>query len=221
MISKPTKMEALTNYDLDDTDCGLVVNQNFLTKTEADTLLKWAQTDVPFEKLNIKLFGQTHHPKRRTISYGDAGIKYSYSTTTTVAKEWPKELLDMRKRVSVFHPQGLLPNFVHLNEYKNGAASIGYHSDNEKGIVNGAPIISISVGDKRDFIVRKIEDIKPVVTDDKKRRKKPCITIPLQHGSVCIMSGKFQSKYQHSVPVRKRCVKPRINFTFRYMEENK
>lgn len=189
-------------------DCELKLKKNFLSRTEADELLKFASS-LEWEPLTLKIFGKSFTPKRKTLSYGDEDHDYVYSGTVAKAKAWPSQLVELAKRVSDYHPDKRVPNFVLCNYYENGEAYISPHSDDEKDLIKSAVIFSISVGAERDFVIQEKEK------GTKKREK---ITIPLTHGSLCIMGGRMQEKYVHSVPKRKKCKMPRINFTFRYMK---
>jgi len=70
-------------------------------------------------------------------------------------------------------------------------------------------IASYSIGAERDFIL-------------KNKWTKESTTIKLPHNSLLIMGGDTQKNYLHSVPKRKGCREPRVNFTWRQMViENK
>jgi alkylated DNA repair dioxygenase AlkB len=87
--------------------------------------------------------------------------------------------------------------------YRGGAGTVGWHRDNERGLDPSDPIASISLGARREFLVREI---------DSKQRW----AIPLQHGDVLLMYGPdSQTRYEHAVPRRKRALDPRINLTYR------
>jgi alkylated DNA repair dioxygenase AlkB len=199
-------------FKLGDDESGFALNKNFLTKAEADTLLAWALGTLQFKDTTMTVYGRKCTPERKTISFGDK--VYKYSGTTSIPETWPVELLGIRKRLSELHPQKKDPTFVLANLYKKGTAVLGWHSDNEPGIVAGEPIYSLTVGAECDFMIRGRKDKNVGYTKDNIQK----ITVPLPHGSLCVMTGKFQSRYQHQVPARKRCTAPRVNFTFRYMK---
>jgi len=79
---------------------------------------------------------------------------------------------------------------------------MGMHSDNEAELGIEPIIASVSLGEVRNF------DFKHKLTGEKFR-------LPLEHGSLLIMSGETQKHWQHGIAKTKKRLKPRINFTFR------
>lgn len=96
-------------------------------------------------------------------------------------------------------------NGVLVNWYHDGLSYIGHHSDDESSLVPLSPIFSFSFGAQRDFHIRPKKN-----SEYEKKRN-----IRLLDGSLIIMAGTLQSTHTHSLPVRKRCTKPRVNITIR------
>lgn len=94
-----------------------------------------------------------------------------------------------------------------VNWYRDGNDYIGFHSDDEKQIIDGTPIYSISIGAKRKFILKKRNNINDDCLDN--------YELDLENGSLVIMCGFCQKTHQHSVPKSKKDIGMRINFTFR------
>ena len=80
---------------------------------------------------------------------------------------------------------------------------MGWHSDDELSLGKHPVIASLSFGVARDFLLRRKNDHK-----DKQK-------LALKHGSLLLMQGNLQSKWQHSLPKRKRVDTTRVNLTFR------
>lgn len=102
-------------------------------------------------------------------------------------------------------------NQMLVNWYQNGHHYIGKHQDNEQGIENNSPIISVSLGATRKFRVR-----------DYKTGKIIC-DIMMPDKTVLVMGGKFNTEFTHEVPKiggkkGEQCGR-RINITFRRFTE--
>jgi alkylated DNA repair dioxygenase AlkB len=95
-------------------------------------------------------------------------------------------------------------NSVLLNLYRDGADSMGWHSDDEPELGERPVIASLSLGAMRRFRLRhrRRKDLDPVAID-------------LENGSLLIMEGDTQRFWKHQVPKTRRAVAPRINLTFR------
>lgn len=95
-----------------------------------------------------------------------------------------------------------------IRRYRNGNDHMGEHRDDEGELDQEAGIVSISLGQVRDFVF-KHRDVK-----FKKRRVDP-IKIPLGHGSLLHMKPPTNEFWYHALPVRKNAPGVRINLTFR------
>lgn len=98
-------------------------------------------------------------------------------------------------------------NVCLLNYYQDGSQRIGWHSDREE-LGRTTPIASISLGAKRQFLIRS-------KTDGVRDRA----SIGMVNGSVVVMENVCQLKYLHSVPKEGEVVDGRINLTFRCKQE--
>ncbi len=164
-----------------------------------DEEIRWNQETVSF-------YGKTYTPSRRTASYGDPGTKYKYSGTEKNPDRWTPNLLKIKEMVET--ATGREYNFVLCNLYPDGNSYIGYHCDNEKDIVPGSTIASISLGAERDFLLKK-----------KDEKDRPPIKVSLPSGSLLTMEGSTQENWKHSVPARKKVRGKRINLTFRRVDK--
>jgi alkylated DNA repair dioxygenase AlkB len=91
-----------------------------------------------------------------------------------------------------------------MNWYRDGRDKMGWHADDEKELGDDPVIASLSLGQERFF------DLKP---KDKLRSDRQRLL--LGHGSLLVMSGSLQRTWLHQVPVQKRVLGSRMNFTFR------
>lgn len=166
--------------------------------------------DLDFEKLKeeiewqgekIFVFGKWHEPNRMRSGQGE--LSYSYSGTKVVAREWTplvksvKDFLESKYGADV--------NYVLLNYYPDGTSQLGYHSDDEKGLVFKASIWSVSFGASRKFYLKHSDGT--------------LYKTVLNHGDLLVMEGETQLHFKHSVPKEAKVKEPRINMTFRLLEK--
>lgn len=93
---------------------------------------------------------------------------------------------------------------VGLNLYRDGDDSVAPHNDTLHALAPGAPIALVSLGGTRDMVIAP----KPGVPG---RR----IRLPLQAGSLLVMSHASQATHDHGVPKTRLPVTPRISAAFR------
>jgi alkylated DNA repair dioxygenase AlkB len=173
---------------------------NWLDNETADSLLYLFQRELDWSEGEIKMFGKKIKIPRLQAWYGDAGTNYEYSGVTMHPIPWHDELYTLKARCE--HQCGSAFNSVLANLYRHGQDSMGMHSDDEAELGIEPIIASVSLGEVRNF------DFKHQVNGDKFR-------LPLEHGSLLIMSGKTQKYWQHGIAKTKKQIEPRINFTFR------
>eukprot|EP00854_Cymbomonas_tetramitiformis_P001052 gene1052-1596_t len=92
-------------------------------------------------------------------------------------------------------------NAVFVNWYESGQDSVGLHSDDEKQLVPGSCIISVSFNATRTFRVK----------------KKPTCDHLVDKIDFRLSDGAFQKEFQHEVPKNAKMIGDarRINFTIR------
>jgi alkylated DNA repair dioxygenase AlkB len=173
----------------------------FVAKAEADRLMA-RLLDLDWGHDRIRIFGKEHAAPRLTAWYGDLGISYHYSGVTHVARPWTNELAALRERVVA--DTGAHFNFVLANLYRDGADSLGWHSDDERVLGKQPVIASLSFGATRRLRFRTRTAVPAATT-----------AIDLEHGSLLVMFGQSQREWQHSLPRTKRVHDARINLTFR------
>src|SRR6516165_6282974 len=155
---------------------------------------------VPWRLEVAHLFGRKMPVPRMTAWFGETD--YTYSGIRHRAAPLPPIVQSLRERAE--HLSGAAYNSVLLNLYRNGADSVGWHSDNEAGLGDCPTIASLSLGATRRFQFRH-------------RRTKEMITLELREGHWLIMSGETQRFWLHQVPKTTATVGRRINLTFRRM----
>ncbi|KAJ9247943.1 hypothetical protein DTO195F2_8982 [Paecilomyces variotii] len=101
-------------------------------------------------------------------------------------------------------------NFCLINYYASGEDSISYHSDDERFLGPEPTIASLSLGAKRDFLMKH----KPFQSGG----ERDTLKLPLGSGDMVVMRGETQANWLHSIPKRKaggEADRGRINITFR------
>lgn len=165
--------------------------------------------EIDFEKLwnlkpdtqqQIMYAGVLHNMPRYCQSYGK---DYAFSGINHPALEIPEELNNILQWANTISPC----NQILMNWYANGQHYIAAHSDDERQLVPGSPIISISLGGERLFRIRE------------KKTKMIACDVKLQDRDVVVMEGsEFQNKFTHEiVKTAKKCNR-RINMTLRNFE---
>lgn len=146
------------------------------------------------------MFGREVMQPRLICWQSDPEVSYSYSGLEMEPTEWHPQVADLRSRLHA--DLGLRFNSVLINAYRNGQDSMGWHADDEPELGKNPLIASISLGAARIFRWRE----KPSCKSD---------GVELQQGSLLLLSGNFQHRYQHSVTKTRRETGLRINLTFR------
>ena len=125
----------------------------------------------------------------------------------------PSCLDALRQLVERTLNDGTSYNFVLVNYYASGDDSISYHSDDERFLGSLPNIASLTLGARRDFLMKH----KPAAGSGGNGSKDKPLKIPLGSGDMVIMRGETQSNWLHSIPKRKGKSGEggRINITFR------
>jgi alkylated DNA repair dioxygenase AlkB len=154
--------------------------------------------EIVWEQHTVTLYGRTMPTPRLTAWMGDGS--YRYSGIVNEPSPWPRALTQLRQELC--RQVGVDFNSCLANLYRDGKDSMGYHSDDESELGPRATIASVSLGDRRRFVLRH-------------RTTRERWTWELGHGDLLVMRDESQSDYAHAVPKRSRPVGPRMNLTFR------
>jgi alkylated DNA repair dioxygenase AlkB len=191
---------SIVPISLIDGDARLVVD--FLTRPQSDAYLAELLDRVDWTQHVIRIRGREVASPRLSAWYGDPDAHYSYSGLSLEPRPWLPVILELKRRVEAVCSAPL--NSVLLNLYRDGADSMGWHSDDEPELGERPVIASLSLGATRRFRLRhrRREELEPVAID-------------LENGSLLIMEGDTQRFWKHQVPKSKRATGPRVNLTFR------
>lgn len=163
-------------------------------------MLQTLWQDLPWQQKAIRLFGREVMQPRLICWQSDPEVIYTYSGLTLHPAAWHPGLERLRLRLNA--EWGLDFNSVLVNAYRDGQDSMGWHADDEPELGPEPAIASISLGAARTFRWRE-------------KRGHHSAGVVLQSGSLLLLTGPFQQRYQHSVPKTSRESGLRINLTFR------
>lgn len=179
----------------------LTYQSDFLAPAFSDEMLAHLIKNTPWKQKVVRYYDKEVITPRLSAWYGDPEqIDYN-ALGKSIPLKWTEELLQLKERVEPV--AGINFNSVLLNYYRDGQDSVTWHSDNET-VMGSHPIIaSLSFGQVRCFDIRL------------KENHAEKYSIRLEHGSLLLMKGDLQQKWDHRIAKSKQYMKPRINLTFR------
>ena len=170
---------------------------------DAENLFTALLRDVPWESRTVKMFGKEYPQPRLVAWFGDPGRGYTYSGISMNINPWTPQLESLKAICE--QKAGKSFNSLLLNLYRNGDDKVSWHSDNESELGYEPCIASLSLGAVRRFKFRHLES-------------REVVECSLPPGSLVVMSGLSQIKWEHEVPKESRVKEPRINLTFRFVD---
>ncbi len=160
--------------------------------------------DIAWKNDEAIIFGKHILTKRKVAWYGDTAFEYTYSGILKRALPWNETLLRLKEIVE--QVSGETFNSCLLNLYHDGSEGMAWHSDGEKDLKKNGAIASLTFGAERKFSF-------------KHKDSKEKIDLLLEDGSLLIMKDTTQTHWLHRLPPTKAAHGPRINLTFRTIEE--
>lgn len=173
-------------------------------KGRSDFFYNYLLHQMPWENDEAMIFGKLILTKRKVAWFGEKAFEYTYSKRTKLAKFWTPELLKLKKRCE--EVSGETYNSCLLNLYHDGSEGMAYHSDGETDLKKHGAIASLTFGAERKFLF-------------KHKTTKEKVEIFLENGSLLIMKGTTQENWLHRLPPTTKVKTPRVNLTFRTIEE--
>ncbi|MCY0977068.1 alpha-ketoglutarate-dependent dioxygenase AlkB [Chryseobacterium wangxinyae] len=160
--------------------------------------------EIPWENDEAVIFGKLILTKRKVAWFGEKPFEYTYSKRTKYAKIWTPELLQLKQKCEAV--SGETYNSCLLNLYHDGSEGMAYHSDGEKDLKKHGAIASLTFGAERKFLF-------------KHKTTKEKVELFLENGSLLVMKGETQDQWMHRLPPTTKVKTPRVNLTFRTIEE--
>ncbi|TZG00385.1 alpha-ketoglutarate-dependent dioxygenase AlkB (plasmid) [Chryseobacterium panacisoli] len=174
------------------------------SKEQSDFYYDYLLNQIPWENDEAVIFGKLILTKRKVAWFGEKAFEYTYSKRTKYAKFWTPELLELKKKCE--EVSGEIYNSCLLNLYHDGSEGMAYHSDGETDLKKHGAIASLTFGAERKFLF-------------KHKKTKEKAEIFLENGSLLIMKGTTQDNWLHRLPPTTKVKTPRVNLTFRTIEE--
>ena len=162
---------------------------------------------VPWRAERIVVFGREVAQPRLSAWYGDADAAYTYSGLHLQPRPWTPLLAELKRRVE--QASGAAYNSVLLNYYRDHRDGMGFHADDEAELGPRPTIASLSLGERRVFVMKRR------VARGGVPSAVPPVRIPLDSGSLLLMRGETQRHWLHGVAKLARPCGPRVNLTFR------
>ena len=191
----------------DDNRSELILWPQWLSIQQADNLLDQSIGTIPWRKDSIQMFGKLIPVPRLQNWFADhTNTSYSYSGITMQAVLFPDWMANLAE--SIQKETGFLFNRALVNYYRDGNDSVDWHADDELELGPDPIISSLSLGAERVFQLRH-------------NKTGEILSLNLPHGSLLLMGSRVQHYYQHRLAKVKTLDSPRVNFTFRYMDNQK
>lgn len=149
----------------------------------------------------VRMYDKQVITPRLSAWFADAETYDYTSLRKSLPNAWTPELLMIKAIVEPI--AGVTFNSVLLNYYRDGNDSVAWHSDNERALGTHPTIASVTFGQVRSFDIRNKTDhsIK--------------YSVRLEHGSLLLMKGDLQTKWDHRIAKVNKPMLPRLNLTFR------
>tara|TARA_B100000749_G_scaffold122825_1_gene93968 strand:+ start:223964 stop:224563 length:600 start_codon:yes stop_codon:yes gene_type:complete len=160
---------------------------------------------IAWKNDEARMFGRTMVTKRKVAWYAEKPFTYTYSKVTKQALPWIPILEKLNSKVKSVCGDHF--NSCLLNLYHSGVEGMAWHSDGEKDLVKHGVIASVSFGAERKFSF-------------KHKKSKESVSLTLEAGSLLIMKGETQDHWLHRLPPTKKVSEPRINLTFRQIQDS-
>ena len=170
-----------------------------------DATTQWRQDQ-------ICIAGRTIPVPRLQCWMGAEHCRYAYSNISLDPMPWTREMSSIRDLVN--QVTGAAFNCVLINKYRSGEDSVSWHADDEQELGPSPRIASLSLGATRRFqLKRKVFPGVPAAELSER------IVMALNSGSLLVMEPGVQENWVHQVAKTKIPVGPRINLTFRTIED--
>ena len=170
---------------------------------ETQFYYQYLLNNIPWKSDEAIIFGKLIKTKRKVAWFGEEHFEYTYSGRTKRAEIFTQELLKLKDKVEIITKETY--NSCLLNLYHNGSEAMAYHSDAENDLKKNGAIASLTFGAERKF------SFKHKITREK-------VDVILENGSLLVMKDETQDFWLHRLPPTTKNKCPRINLTFRTIE---
>jgi len=180
----------------------LKLSPDFLVTQYCDELFTELLNEDHWNRGSYLISGRRFLMPRFQTWYADPGIRYNFSYDLHRQRDWTPALYQLKQAAESRCNDKF--NSVLINWYRDGYDWVDWHSDNERELGGHPVIASVSLGATRQFLYRD--------------KYLPCSqSVELRSNSLLIMNPDFQKYWQHSIPLQREIIEPRINLTFRHV----
>lgn len=179
--------------------------RGWLTHQEASELYERLCATLQWDQPTLTIAGKTHRIPRLQAWHGEADAIYRYSGTTFTPAPWTHELLALKQRLEA--ACGARFNSMLANWYRTGSDGMGFHADKEPELGPEPVIASLSLGGARRFVLKPVRQLEA-----------ESLSVDLCNGDLLEMGRTTQRYWRHGIPKTTRAVEPRINLTFRFID---
>lgn len=171
---------------------------------KANDLYESLLNRIDWKNDQAMIFGKLITTKRKVAWYGEKEFEYRYSQITKRALVFTEELAKIKQKIESITQETY--NSCLLNLYHDGSEGMAWHSDGEKDLKENGAIASLTLGAVRKF-------------GFKHKQTKETVYMNLENGSLLVMKDETQKHWLHRLPPTKKVRQPRINLTFRTIEQ--
>ncbi|MGE5418705.1 MAG: alpha-ketoglutarate-dependent dioxygenase AlkB family protein [Chloroflexota bacterium] len=175
----------------------------FLNEKESRFHFEMLLNEYEYRQIPVRIYDREMLQPKLTALAGEQGEDLEYSSGILPVQPWTENLSILKDKVE--EVAGVRFTHALLNLYRDGKDGVGWHRDKEKPWGLDPVIASLSFGAARTFQMRY------------KENKQIIKTVELTPGSLIIMKGLSQRRWEHRIPKTNKRIGPRLNITFRVM----
>ena len=113
----------------------------YISAAEGEHLLQQAQSSLVWHSETFTIFGRERTVPRQISWVADPGLDYRYSARSHVGAGWPSWLQGLVRKIA--DDFGRFDNHLLLNRYRCGTDHMGWHRDDERGVVGEVLVLSL------------------------------------------------------------------------------
>jgi len=183
-------------WEISDEGIEMAYDADFLGQDDADRLFDALKTEIEWRRVVLRTPSGPQTVPRMSSWHADRRCPAEHDGLPYAWRDWTPGLREVRDRLRArldVRFDAALASF-----YENERDTMPLHAE----VANGFPVTSVSLGWTREMILRH------ELTSSRH-------VIPLEHGSLLVMSGKTQQVSRHALPRSRRSCGPCIGLTFR------
>ena len=169
----------------------------YIAADEGERLFQQACSSLVWHCETFTIFGRERVVPRQISWVADSGLNYRYAGRSHVGTGWPSWLADVVHQIAVDFYR--FDNHLLLNRYRSGSDHMGWHRDDERGVVGD--VLVLSLGAPRTFRWRV-------------GAKGRSASLVLEHGSLLRLDGRLY----HRLMAAPGQHDERISMTFRQID---